>query len=392
MIEPNMAAQPSLVRRRSARRIWLVAGALTLLLLSVAYGSFEIGVRSGPVPLWDPIAVRAYLNRPLDTTSPSAGFWVTGYYVDYDRTSLNTVKTSAQHMDQIILFGYGFDRQGALLGEPQSLIKGITGPTKRVLLFANLTNGAFDKETAHLILTDAAVGDRAVNNIVRAATDLGVAGVQIDFEDMAPEDRDAYTAFLRRLAHELHQRELTLSIAAPAKTSDSHTGWGGAIDYVAIGQIVDTMYIMAYDEHWVGGEPGPIASLGWTERVIRYATGVMPAQKVVLGLPFYGYEWTADPKGDVKSNRSYSTLRMRQRLAEVGATAKWDPVVGENVATYKTAAGERIAWFPDERSLDAKLKLAYQYNLRGVAVWRLGFEPDDWWGQLGSFRLHPAKP
>ncbi|HLN65429.1 MAG TPA: glycosyl hydrolase family 18 protein, partial [Symbiobacteriaceae bacterium] len=138
-----------------------------------------------------------------------------------------------------------------------------------------------------------------------------------------------------------------------------------------------------------GGEPGPVASLDWTERVIRYATGVMPAQKIVLGVPFYGYDWAADPK--TGSSRAYGEADMLKHLSDVGATAKWDPVAGENVVTYKSPQGDRVAWFPDQRSLDAKLKLAYQYNLKGIAVWRLGFEPDDWWSDMGAFRLHPAK-
>ena len=58
---------------------------------------------------------------------------------------------------------------------------------------------------------------------------------------------------------------------------------------------------------------------------------------------------------------------------------------------FLTDEGERIAWYPDERSLDAKLRLAYQYNLKGVAVWRVGLEPDEWWHRLGAFRLNPEK-
>jgi len=364
---------------------------LVVLLPLAALGGYQLGVRTAPVPLWDQVWFRAYTNRPFDTSAPGDGFWVTGYYVDYDRSSLDAVKLNAGHMDQVIVFGYGFDQQGNVTGQDQHLIRGITSEQKRILLFGNLTDGGFNAETAHAILTDKAVQERAILGILEKSTELGVAGVQIDFENIPEDDRDAYTEFLRRLADVLHSRNMTLSIAAAAKTSDRRTGWGGATDYAAVGQIVDQFYIMAYDEHWVGGEPGPVASLGWVEKVVRYATGVIPAQKIVLGVPLYGYEWTTQAELGTKTNKAYGSGRMSRRLAELGANVIWDPVVGENKATFTTEEGDRIAWFPDQRSLEAKMRLAYQYNLKGVALWRVGFEPDDWWHQLGAFRLNPEK-
>ena len=370
---------------------WILALLLATFVPSAAFGGYQMGKRATGADLWDPIWLRAYQDRPMDTSAPGDGFWISGYYVDYDRSSLEMVKMSANHMDQVVIFGYGFDREGNLQGKDQQVIKAVTGSQKRVLLFGNLTHGAFDKQTAHAILTDPVIQDRAIQNILRKSTELEVAGVQIDFEDILLDDRDAYTAFLKRLRDELHPRGMHLSIAAAAKTRDTRTGWGGATDYAAIGQIVDYFYIMAYDEHWRGGEPGPVASLTWTEQVVRYATGVMPAQKIILGLPFYGYDWTAEPGGDKSKNKAFGANRMASRMEQLGAKVRWDPVAAENVATFRTADGERIAWYPDHRSVEAKLKLAYQYNLKGIAPWRLGFEPDAWWHDLGAFRAKPVK-
>lgn len=375
--------------RRPRRRFGLIL--VVLLLLFAVIGGYSLGQRSVPVPPWDSVWFRAYTNRPIDTSAPGDGFWVTGYYVDYDRYSLDSVKLNAQHMDQVIIFGYGIDHQGNVTGKEQSLVRGITSAQKRILLFGNFDDGGFDDDIAHAILTDPAVQDRAVAGILAKSVELGVAGVQIDFENIPSSDRDAYTAFLRRLKNELAPKGMTLSIAAAAKTRDTTTGWGGATDYVAIGQIVDYFYIMAYDEHWTGGEPGPVASLDWVERVIRYAVGVMPSQKVVLGVPFYGYDWAADAAQGTSTNKAYSSSAMARRMGEFGANVIWDPVVGENKAIFTSGDGDRIAWYPDERSIDAKMKLAYQYNLKGIAAWRVGFEPDAWWESLGAFRLHPSK-
>lgn len=383
-------------RRRPTERprswwVWIALVSLVVMLPLALFGGYRLGQRFSGVEIWDSVWLRAYQNRPLDTAAPKDGFWVAGYYVDYDRTSFQVVKTRSSHMDQVVIFGYGFDAQGNVVGSDQELIRGVTGPQKRVLLFANLTDGAFNRETGRALLTNPEVRERALQGIVAKAEELGVAGVQIDFEDIAPANRAAYTEFMRLLKERLQPKGLTLSVAVPGKTHDDRTGWGGAMDYPALGQIVDYLYIMAYDEHWRGGPPGPVASLGWVEKVVRYATGVMPAQKILLGVPFYGYEWSAEPGGGTKTNRAYGSDRMAERAAQFGAKVQWDPVHGENVATFKTQEGERIAWFPDQRSLDAKLLMAYQYNLKGVALWRVGFEPDDWWNKMGGFRLSPTK-
>lgn len=376
-------------RRPRRRSFWPFVAILLAILTGM--GGFMLGGRMEPAKVLDPIWLRAVLNRPLDTSPPGDGFWITGYYVDYDYGSLESVKLNASHMDQVIIFGYGFDAAGNVTGKDQEIIRGVTSAQKRILLFGNMGDSGFDADLAHAILTDPAVGEQAITSMVAKAQELGVAGIQIDFENIPVEDRDAYTAFLQALKERLAPIGMSLSVAAAAKTSDAATGWGGATDYAAVGQIVDQFYIMAYDEHWLGGEPGPVASLGWVERVIRYATGVIPAQKIVLGTPAYGYEWSVEPDMGTEMNGAYGPNRMGLRMAEFGAEIHWDPVAGENKAAFVTEDGERVAWYPDERSMEAKLRLAYQYNLKGIALWRVGLEPDEWWHRLGEFRLNPEK-
>ena len=385
---PETRHQTDAPRRR---RSWRALLAALLLAAATGVGGFFLGQYTAPHSLLDPLWVRAYLNRPLDESAPGEGFWITGYYVDYDDDSLESVRLNAPHLDQVIIFGHGFDWEGNVVGKDQHLLRGVTGEQKRVLLFGNFHEAGFDADLAHLILTDPQVQERAISGMLNEAARLGVAGLQIDFENLYPEDRDAYTRFLTRLKDRLEPLGLTLSVAAAAKTADTATGWGAATDYAAVGQIVDHFYIMAYDEHWLGGEPGPVASLGWVEQVIRYAIGVMPSQKIVLGVPSYGYEWAAEFEEGASPNAAYGPGRMARRAADFGAEVYWDPVAGENKAVFVSDEGTRIAWYPDERSLDAKLRLAYQYNLKGVAVWRLGLEPEEWWHRMGAFRLNPEK-
>jgi spore germination protein len=378
-------------RPRSGRGIW--SALLVLLLLALVPAGFWAGrwvtSRGLPLAVWDPIVLRAYQDRPLDISAPGEGFWVAAYHVDYARESYDTLVQRASILDQVIVFGFGFERDGTLTGKQENIfrVRGITSAAKRVLLFANLNDAGFDRETAHAILTDPVVQQRALAGIVTKAREFGVAGVQIDFEYVPKEERLALTEFMARLRALCREHGWTLSMAVPVKVRDDpENDWSGAFDYPALGAIVDYLYLMAYDEHWSGGPPGPVASLPFTRRVIQYAVGVVPAQKLVLGVPFYGYEWTA---GAARA-RAYGGERMATRMLENNAQIKWDPIMGEILARYTDQDGaERIAWFPDQRSLEAKIELAQTYNMKGIAAWRLGFESDDWWVPLHLAQVRP---
>lgn len=361
----------------------LVGGAL----VGVGFVGYKLGRVTEGESVWRPDTWRAAFNLPRDTSPPSTGFWLTGWHVDYDTDSTAVVARESEGLDQVILFGWGFDQSGNVTGQDPFPIKGMTGPKKRVLLFGNFGTGGFHGDLANAIVADPQVGQRAIDGILAKVRDFGGSGVQIDFEGIYLSDRDHYTAWLGRLAEALHKEGLTLSVAVPVKQSDNRNGFAGEIDYPGIGRVADFIYLMAYDRHYLGGEAGPVAPLDWAEAVVRYAVGVIPAQKLILGVPLYGYEWGEDPA----KNASYGGAFLTNRVAQAGAEAIWDPVAAEYRAEWQSPEGKRTAWWGDERSLEAKLHLAYQYNLKGIALWRLGLEPDRWWPNLHRFKQAPSK-
>lgn len=371
--------RPAPGRARPRRGSRLLAALLILIGLSAAaVGGFYVGVASHEVPIWDPLWMRAYLGQPLDTSLPQAGPWVAGYYVDYDQASLRTLEIRAPHLDQVISFSYNVLADGRITGRDPEILRGITSPGKLVLLFLN---DKFSPQVANDLLQSPEARQNAIAGILAKVERFDAAGVQIDFEGVPPARRADLTAFIAELAAALGPRGRTLSMAVPAKTHDNpNNSWNGAFDYEALARHLDYLYIMAYDEHWRGGEPGPVASLPWVEQVVRYAISVMPTSKVLLGVPGYGYDWGPD------GGRAFGSKYMVQRLARLGAESQWDPIMGEVVARYTQDGQTHVVWYPDERSLAAKLRLARLYNLKGIALWRLGFESDEAWIQMGAFR------
>lgn len=128
-------------------------------------------------------------------------------------------------------------------------------------------------------LLDPATRRKAVANIYQMLVNNGFDGVNIDFEGMPPSTRAGVTAFMRELSAKLRPAGLLVTMAVPAKWSadESTNSFAACFDFVALGQVVDYLVIMTYDQHGGWSGPGPVAGADWTEKVIRYATSVVPA-------------------------------------------------------------------------------------------------------------------
>ena len=123
------------------------------------------------------------------------------------------------------------------------------------------------------------------------------AGIDLDYENLHAGDRQAFTTFVTRLARALHARGKVLSVAVFAKTTNAGTDPRNlAQDYAAIGRAADQVRLMAYDYHWASSPPGPVAPISWVRAVLRYARTQIPASKIILGVPLYGYDWVGPPR------------------------------------------------------------------------------------------------
>jgi spore germination protein YaaH len=188
-------------------------------------------------------------------------------------------------------------------------------------------------------------------------------------------DRSYYTTFVQELYNLIKPLGYTMTLAVPAKTSDApNSAWDGAYDYAALSKYADQVEIMAYDEHYPGGTPGAVASIGWVENVIKYATTVIPSTKIILGVAAYGYDWSGT------TTKSYSINGMYNLASANNATVKWDSVSQTPYFNFTDSLGvAHSAWFENNQSVGYKLDLVNSYNLGGIGIWRLGLENTDYW-------------
>ncbi len=246
-----------------------------------------------------------------------------------------------------------------------------------------------DPEAVPSVIGDAGRRAAHIATIVNEAKTYNYDGIDIDYEALAPESRDEFSAFIGELAAALHAENKLLTVAVHAKDTDDG-GLGAFQDWQQLGAVADRLRIMTYDYHWRGSDPGPVAPVHWVASVAQYARSVVPAHKIQLGIPFYAYNWGESGEATPQTWIDVQALVKRyQPLVNVTARTAQGPVE-ESWFTYEEGGEERTVWFSDRRSIEAKLRLVEQEDLAGIAIWRLGSEdPANWQTIRDRLSNHP---
>jgi len=269
-------------------------------------------------------------------------------------------------------------------GQQQAAVRRLRAAGLKVMpTIANYRDGRWRYDPVGTVLHDPARAARQVRQITRLAVDQGWSGVDLDYEELHAGDRDAFTGFVQALAGALHAEDLTLSVEVFAKTSDDgYDERNRAQDYPAIAAASDQTRVMAYDYHWSTSAPGPIAPADWVRAVLDYTLAHVPAGKVLLGLPLYGYDWVGH-RGTVVSWAQVYALATSH-----GAPVRWDAGSQSPWLRWTDAAGAgHEVWFENAYSSSVKIELARARGVRGVSLWMYGDEDGDTWA-----RLAPSTP
>ncbi|MQL53721.1 hypothetical protein GFC01_15930 [Desulfofundulus thermobenzoicus] len=238
-------------------------------------------------------------------------------------------------------------------------------------------NGIQGRDVAHRILTDPQKRRTLVDNIYALVRDKGFQGVEIDIEDIYVNDSQLFNQFIAELSAKFKPAGYYLSVALPARISDTpNMSWSDSFDYSGVGRYADQVVIMAYDEHGAYSYAGPIASLPWVEKVVRYTTGKIPPEKVLLGLPAYGFDWNFDG-----GSPRYVSYQMAMETARwYGLPVNWNQWAQSPYIGYTDENGSwHEVWFENASSWAGKMDLVNKYNLKGIAIWRMGMEDPAGW-------------
>jgi spore germination protein len=349
-----------------------------------------------------------------------------GYYVPYDSTSWASIEAHVDALDVVAAQWVTVDPCGNLGSTDNQTLKQFARARNIKVLPSLFTLSGW---LNNRLLTDQETSDRFLEQIVSYTVAEDYAGFDLDLEAVDPTNRAALSAFVARAADALHEQGKLIALAIPAKERDVTTGWAGAYDYAALGASADLITIMAYEYAGAWSGPGSVAPLPWVERVLAFAVSQMPAEKVLLGVAWYGYDWNTTSGGA----RALGYPQAAGLATDVGASPTVDAATQSATFSYENLAPDpalralaprrpahRITsrqpppcdvappattpvppheqpqepgspqahevWFEDAASVVARLGLADQYNAGGIATWRLGLEDPSVWDAIQEFR------
>lgn len=300
-----------------------------------------------------------------------------GYYYG---DSYSQLVSQHSNLTDVAFHWYETDENGTLIDRtPQS--------QQQALDFARKNNmrtqasvALFDRQKLNTLLNSKEARAKLIDSLIALAREKNYQVLNIDFESVAPDDKNAYNNFLAELSAALKQTETGLMAAAPAL--ERFAPWSAAYDYAEIAKYVDKLVIMAYDKHWRTGDPGPIAPYDWVTRVISYARQSLPADKIILGLGIYGYDWP-----DGQPGRALSCRQAEKLAASRKAQVSWRPVYQLPNFTYQDDAGIlHQVWYENRESLKLKLDFAKSQGLAGVSIWRIEYGFSEFWTDLEQFK------
>lgn len=245
--------------------------------------------------------------------------------------------------------------------------------TAPVMVVTNTVEGSgFDSDLARTILTDSSVRSTLISNIVSTARSKGYSGVDIDFEYIYPSNRTDYNNFLTELKAALTPYNLSLSTAIAPKLSATQVGTlYEAHDYAFHGKVADRVIIMTYEWGYLYGPPLAVAPYSEVKKVISYAVTEIPSEKILMGMPNYGYDWTL-PYREGTAADILSINSAMLRAVNENADIEYNESSEAPFFEYTKDGQNHIVWFENARSTMARLELINDYNLGGVSYWTIG--------------------
>jgi spore germination protein YaaH len=215
--------------------------------------------------------------------------------------------------------------------------------------------------------------------ITQAALEVGMDGINIDFERVGADTGPHYIQFLRELSVSCRNNGLVLSV-------DNYVPFNFN-DYYRLdiqGKILDYVIIMGYDEHWSGsGDPGSVASLEYVKNGIAKALTFAPKEKVINALPLYTILWKIN--GAEVTDEYLTVANTDSFLQKVDVEPQWEEESCQYYLEWETQSGTYKIWLEEERSISAKLSVMSAHEIGGVAVWRLGYGNEKIWDLLNAY-------
>lgn len=294
--------------------------------------------------------------------------------------SRDSLDTHAQKISVVSPTGWHIESDGTLSGTPDA-ITASDAQARGVPVWPLVQNDASDISGTSALVRDPARVATLSNSIVDGVTASDFGGIHLDVEDIPSEDRAAYSTLVHTVATALHAHGKKLAVDVVAHQAGHSTTASAGYDLAAINGDADVVVLMAYDEHYDGSSPGPVAGLDWDKSLLAGTLDQVTPAHTSLGVPLYSRTWS----GGMVSSDGYDAAV--SQLQQTGARVDYDfAAATPSVLSTDDSGVSVVTYFDDADSLARKIALSGDKKLAGIAMWRLGFEDPALWDLLPTQR------
>ncbi len=326
------------------------------------------------IPLSLPLVVGQTVVIPSPSDSPKYTASVYGYaYPFINRSTLNF---ALPYMTYLAPFTYGITASGELVSLDDGALLAASrefGVGALMHLSTLTENGGFDSSLADAVINDPRARENLIENVIEVILRKGYLALDIDFEFIPARNAEGYASLVSEFRTRLSPFGIFVLVALAPKTSDTQPGllYEGH-SYPLLGEAADYVLLMTYEWGYTYGPPQPVAPIPNVRRVIEYAIGEIPREKIYLGIPNYGYDWTLPYVSGESRAESISNVEAVDLARRYGAGILFDEVAESPYFNYTAEDGAlHEVHFEDARSISAKLALLSEYSLYGAGYWNL---------------------
>jgi cellulose synthase/poly-beta-1,6-N-acetylglucosamine synthase-like glycosyltransferase/spore germination protein YaaH/peptidoglycan/xylan/chitin deacetylase (PgdA/CDA1 family) len=302
-----------------------------------------------------------------------------GFYVSWDADSRQSLHDHINSLDVvapqwITIHDSVGDIDVTSDPEATALIASAPHPPAIMAVVHNAHDKAFDGPMADALILNPSAEQKLIGNLIDQANRHGYSGFVFDLENMSPKALAAYPAFIARAKASLQPLNLEVWVTAVFDDDDA--------PFAKLQQASDSLVLMAFDDHWQTGAPGPIAGQNWLETNLDKRMAHLDPDKTILAFGAYAYDWRAGTKAPADADSFHDAMQLAR---DSNATITMDDNELNPTFSYADDDGTKhVVWFLDGATLFNEVRTADPLKVRGYAIWRMGAEDSGIWSVLGK--------
>ncbi len=301
--------------------------------------------------------------------------YVNGYAYPYIRNEV--LLETLPYLTNFSVFSYGFTTEGDLIPpqvDDSRMIREawMQGTVPILVLTPFDQTGMFNNYLISEITHNMIAQQNLIDQMLLIMEEKGFTGIDLDFEYILPQDRVAYADFVANVRTQASQKGYKVSVALAPKTSANQKGllYEGK-DYKLLGAAADSVLLMTYEWGYTYGPPMAVAPINKVREVVEYAITEIPTEKIDLGIPNYGYDWTLPFVQGSSKAQTIGNVEAVQIAIENNAVIQFDETAMSPFFHYEKDGLQHEVWFEDVRSMREKFHLITEYGLRGMGYWQI---------------------